>query len=227
MIYEWILLNVWWDKRDGSAWQKSCGASEKWLTYNRKIKNAPTCCFFFLLSVFFVLSEIKWRCSEVWIETQLRFAEGKKGKKKKKRKKAWPVFFFLNEWKWPTLWACMNLNEVTKGILCNSVLFDLETAPVLIPSRTGGMDVHIGPSGGSFTASGGTTRLSGRQAKSGRCMWVRRVRMHACVRKLWHRGYHLANRDVHVPVAAVSYAEKDWEKPCNCIVSDFVCHWNG
>lgn len=36
------------------------------------------------------------------------------------------------------LWACMNLNEVTKGILCNSVLFDLETAPVLIPSRTGG-----------------------------------------------------------------------------------------
>lgn len=32
----------------------------------------------------------------------------------------------------------MNLNEVTKGILCNSVLFDLETAPVLIPSRTGG-----------------------------------------------------------------------------------------
>lgn len=32
----------------------------------------------------------------------------------------------------------MNLNEVTKGILCNSVLFDLETAPVLNPSRTGG-----------------------------------------------------------------------------------------
>lgn len=38
----------------------------------------------------------------------------------------------------------MNLNEVTKGILCNSVLFDLETAPVLIPSRTGGWMCTLG-----------------------------------------------------------------------------------
>lgn len=86
------------------------------------------------------------------------------------------------------------------------------------------MDVHIGPSGGSFTAGDGTTRLSGRQAKSGRCMWARRVWKHTCARKLRRRGYHLANRDIHVPVAAVSYLEKDWEKPCNGIVSDFVCH---
>ena len=52
-----------------------------------------------------------------------------------REKEAWPLF--LNEWKWPTLWARMNLNWVTKGILCNSVLFDLETAPLLIRRRAG------------------------------------------------------------------------------------------
>lgn len=30
----------------------------------------------------------------------------------------------------------MNLNEVTKGILCNSTPFDLKTAPVPNPGRT-------------------------------------------------------------------------------------------
>lgn len=55
-------------------------------------------------------------------------------------REAWPLF--LNEWKWPTLWACMNLNWVTKGILCNSVLFDLETAPLLIRGRTGDGCAH-------------------------------------------------------------------------------------
>lgn len=57
-----------------------------------------------------------------------------------REKEAWPLF--LNEWKWPTLWACVNLNWVAKGILCNSVLFDLETAPLLIRGRTGDGCAH-------------------------------------------------------------------------------------
>lgn len=52
-----------------------------------------------------------------------------------REKEDWPLF--LNEWKWPMLWVRMNLNWVTKGILCNSVLFDLETAPLLIRRRAG------------------------------------------------------------------------------------------
>ena len=57
-----------------------------------------------------------------------------------KEEEAWPLS--LNEWKWPTQWTCMNLNRVTKGILCNRLLFDLETAPLLIGDRTGDGCAH-------------------------------------------------------------------------------------
>ena len=62
---------------------------------------------------------------------------------------AWPLF--LNEWKWPTMWACMNLNLVPKGILCNSVLFDLETVPLLIWGRTGDGGAHLALWGECYT----------------------------------------------------------------------------
>lgn len=170
MTYEWILLNVWWDKGDGTAWQKSCGASKKWLTYNRKIKNALTFCFFpFKRLLCFVRDKM-----EVLGGLNQNTTPFCSGIEREKKKEGLTCFFFLNEWKWPTLWACMNLNEVTKGILCNSVLFDLETAPVLIPSRTGGWMCTLGLRGGLLQpAMGQRDSVADRQ----RCLWVRRVRM--------------------------------------------------